>query len=602
MVVRELVTLLGFQVEDSKLKSYEQGMQKVMRTIGLVSVGVAALGTIFVKTAGDMEQTQMAFEVMMGDAEKAKQMVDELYQMGAKTPYISKDLIEDAKMLMLYGRSADQTKSDLQMLGDIASGNTEKLHDLTYAYAQVQANGRLMGQDLLQMVNAGFNPLQIISQKTGKSMMELRKEMEQGGISAEMVTDAFKTATSEGGRFYRMMDKMSKTFLGRWSTVLDNLQLFAVEVGKEVLPMVGDLLDEFSKLMQANGGIIKTGLVAFFKNLVYAIGYAVVVAEEIIDSLGGLENIMRITGNVINFVWGLISGLVKILWKLRWILGIIITSMIIFNGYMKVKALIEYVRYLLWFTKATRIAAVAQTLLNGTMLANPIFWIILAIVALVAMVWWMVKNWDKVRAFFIKLWDSIVGAFKWAFNFIWSLLDNKWIQGLLAMFMPFIGIPIMIIKNWDVISGFFKSLWEGVVKIFMWAVDKIRGVWDWLVEAFNKIAQFLGLSPKDKKNGGKQGKPPKKGPKYAKGTDYVPEDQWAFVHKGERITPPGRGSGGTMVNNTFQIYSNPTIVVPEGTSKAQADYLKKTAKQVVHEEWQAILRQVKGANPIPGVS
>ena len=77
-----------------------------------------------------------------------------------------------------------------------------KLSSLTLAFSQVQSTGRLMGQDLLQMIGQGFNPLQIISEKTGRSMADLKKDMENGAISADMVTEAFKIATSEGGRFF----------------------------------------------------------------------------------------------------------------------------------------------------------------------------------------------------------------------------------------------------------------------------------------------------------------------------------------------------------------------------------------------------------------
>ena len=82
------------------------------------------------------------------------------------------------------------------------------------------ASGRLMGQDLLQMINAGFNPLSEISRKTGKSIGVLKEEMEKGKISAEMVTQAFYSATQAGGQFHGMTEKMGQTAAGKWSTLL----------------------------------------------------------------------------------------------------------------------------------------------------------------------------------------------------------------------------------------------------------------------------------------------------------------------------------------------------------------------------------------------
>lgn len=91
-------------------------------------------------------------------------------------------------------------------------GNADRFQHLALAFAQVSAAGKLTGQDLLQMVNAGFNPLQEISKKTGKSISELKDDMADGAISVKMVEDAMKGATSEGGRFFGGMEKASKTF------------------------------------------------------------------------------------------------------------------------------------------------------------------------------------------------------------------------------------------------------------------------------------------------------------------------------------------------------------------------------------------------------
>lgn len=86
-------------------------------------------------------------------------------------------------------------------------GDSQKFGSLTLAFSQMSAAGRLMGQDLNQMINAGFNPLQVISEKTGKSIAQLKKEMESGAISSQMVADAFSSATAEGGKFHGMIEK-----------------------------------------------------------------------------------------------------------------------------------------------------------------------------------------------------------------------------------------------------------------------------------------------------------------------------------------------------------------------------------------------------------
>jgi tape measure domain-containing protein len=145
-------------------------------------VGIGGWG---LKLAADAEMSQVAFETMLGSAEKAKKMLADLKEFGAKTPFEFPQLRDNAKLLLNFGISADQIMPTLQMLGDVAGGDGEKLNGLTLAFAQMSSAGRLMGQDLLQMINAGFNPLQEISRTTGESMADLKKRMEAGGITVE---------------------------------------------------------------------------------------------------------------------------------------------------------------------------------------------------------------------------------------------------------------------------------------------------------------------------------------------------------------------------------------------------------------------------------
>ena len=203
--------------------------------LGIVGAALGFAGMSAIKAAADLEQIQISFEVMTGSASKAAAMITDLYDMGAKTPYESKDLINATNMMMLYGISADEAKKNLMMLGDVAAGNAQKLYLLTYAFSQIQSNGRLVGEDLRQLVSAGFNPLKIMSEQTGKSMATLKGEMEKGAISSQMVADAFKIATSEGGQFYKMMDKQSQTIGGLWSNVTDNVNMSLVAIGQQLV-------------------------------------------------------------------------------------------------------------------------------------------------------------------------------------------------------------------------------------------------------------------------------------------------------------------------------------------------------------------------------
>jgi len=251
MVVKIRGDITDFNQALDAAQTRFQGMASNFKKVGenlakFVSLPILAIGAASVKAAADMEMNQAAFETMLGSAEKAKTMLADLADFAAKTPFQLPDLANASKIMLSFGISADKVMDNLKMLGDASGGSAEKLKSMTLAFSQIQSTGRLMGQDLLQLINAGFNPLQIISEKTGKTMGELKKEMEQGAISAEMVADAFKTATSEGGLFFGGMERASKTFSGLMSTLGDNVAALGRGLGELLLPKLKEIVTSVS--------------------------------------------------------------------------------------------------------------------------------------------------------------------------------------------------------------------------------------------------------------------------------------------------------------------------------------------------------------------
>lgn len=207
--------------------------------VGLGGAGAAgAFGLLAgssVQLASELEQTSIAFEVMLGSAAAATKMLSEMRSLAEKSPLELRDVQKAGRTLLQFGLSAENTMPVLAMLSDVSSGNAERFRALSLAFGQMSAAGRLMGQDLLQMINAGFNPLQEISRTTGVSMGELKKQMEDGGISAQMVADAFRSATSEGGRFFGMSDRQSKTLQGQMSKLSDAVSMAMTEIGTSII-------------------------------------------------------------------------------------------------------------------------------------------------------------------------------------------------------------------------------------------------------------------------------------------------------------------------------------------------------------------------------
>lgn len=194
-------------------------------------------GQYALQTSAAFEQLAISFRVMTGSAQTGQELTDAIIELGAKTPMTAHQLSKAAQLLLSFGESAENIIPDLKLLGDITGGEVNRFNQLSLAFAQVGANGRLMGQDLLQMVNAGFNPLQIISQKTGKSMGELRKEMEEGRISFQMVAQAMQDAASEGGRYFGLMEQQAGSLNGLLSTNADTWEQVSKNIGDFFLPM-----------------------------------------------------------------------------------------------------------------------------------------------------------------------------------------------------------------------------------------------------------------------------------------------------------------------------------------------------------------------------
>lgn len=180
-----------------------------------------------------IQRSEAALTSFLGSKEKADQMMESFKQMAATTPIDLETLTSSTQMMLGFGVSADTAGKMMRVLGDISGGNTQRFQGLSLAFSQMSSAGRLMGQDLLQMINAGFNPLEEISRQTGKSIAELREEMSKGAISSQQVTEAFISATEEGGRFHGMLKAQSQGLAGSFAKLKGAMNGMYNELGKE---------------------------------------------------------------------------------------------------------------------------------------------------------------------------------------------------------------------------------------------------------------------------------------------------------------------------------------------------------------------------------
>lgn len=238
--------------------------KKALAVIGGAGV-LKALGSEMIRVRGEFQSIQTAIETMVGK-DMAGQLIPQIKELAKVSPLTMSDMVGAEKMMLGFNIQAEDTIKYLKAISDISMGESTKFNSLTLAFSQMSAAGKLMGQDLNQMINAGFNPLQIISEKTGKSIATLKDEMSKGAISAEMVQQAFIDATSAGGKFYNMSENASKTINGQLSMMQDTLDNAFNEMGQKSESVIMKGIQMTTSLIQnyETVGKILAGLVATY--------------------------------------------------------------------------------------------------------------------------------------------------------------------------------------------------------------------------------------------------------------------------------------------------------------------------------------------------
>lgn len=238
--------------------------KKALAVIGGAGV-LKALGSEIIRVRGEFQAADTAIQTLLGSKEKADALMAQVREYAKISPLEFSDVTSATQMMLGFNIEAERVPRYLQAIGDVSMGNTQKFNSLTLAFSQMSAAGKLMGQDLNQMINAGFNPLQIMSEKTGKSIATLKDEMSKGAISAEMVQQAFIDATSAGGRFYNMSENASKEINGQLSMMQDALDSVFNELGQKSegvimdgIQMTTSLIENYETVGKVLAGLVVT--------------------------------------------------------------------------------------------------------------------------------------------------------------------------------------------------------------------------------------------------------------------------------------------------------------------------------------------------------
>ena len=340
------------------------GMELLTNPYALAAGAVGAI----TKIGAEAEQTAVAFTTLVGSETKAKGMLSEIAKFAAESPFGKLDLTENAKTMLNFGVETGKVLPLIKQLGDISGGNKQALQSLSLVLGQVSAAGKLAGQDNLQFINAGFNPLQELAKMTGESYAKLQDRMSKGQITFENVVQAIQHASGEGGKFFSMMDKQSQTVAGKFATLQDTFIQLAVDIYNKIQPYVSQALDLFISIVP-------------------------VIAEAI--------------AKVINVIEGVIGFVSRFKMEILALSSVIGVAAIVFNA--QAIAMSAYAAAIGVVTTVTRIWTGVQWLLNAAMDANPIGLIIIGIAALVAAVVYCWNKFAGFRAFILTMWDTLKG-------------------------------------------------------------------------------------------------------------------------------------------------------------------------------------------------
>ena len=449
-IVGEYVARLGYEYNNSGLEKFGGdvkalgggimqlgGMLTAAITVPIVGIGVSA--TI---AAAKMEKLQTSFETLTQSKEKGAQLYKEIIDTASKTPYRAETLAKGAETMMAFGIQSEKVVGNLKVLGDIALGDSEKMRALTLAFSQSRAMGRLQGQDLLQMVNAGFNPLEMIAKKTGKTMAELKDEMSKGNISFDMVKQAFIDATGEGEKFYKGMERGSQTLAGLTSTLQDNISIALAELGKSFQGIIKAIVKKLIILAQAVAFLAKVfgklpkpiklivvgfaAIIAIIPVLLFALGAATMGFGALAFSMGAivkqkallLTTFETITAGITSMataIWTYLSPIIiPILLVVAALVGLIAIFGLFKNDYETWKAggdsffsklWVNFEKMKNWFNKIKPyIGAFVSTLLI-------FLGIILVIPAAIWLVYQAFKGWMMIFDLISKNWTKWIDSF-----------------------------------------------------------------------------------------------------------------------------------------------------------------------------------------------
>ena len=308
----------GLSDAQKRVKAFSEniksGVQTAMKIGAAVAAAGAAVGGYVAKTGigynQQMDDYTANMQTLLGGVDKAEAKIKELSDMAAKTPFELPTLADATQTLLAFGVKAEDSTGILKSLGDISLGNASKLETLTRSYGKMSSTGKVTLENVQMMIDAGFNPLNLIAERNHMTMESLYEALSDGKVPFDELTWAIQKATSEGGQFYNGMETASKTLTGRLSTLKENWSAFLALLTKPayetlrdtVLPSAIDMVNKLTASFNESGlqGVLNT-----FSDEVGKLGKSIASKiTEYFDSDQAKTDLQNATGKIAKLLTG----------------------------------------------------------------------------------------------------------------------------------------------------------------------------------------------------------------------------------------------------------------------------------------------------------
>lgn len=292
--------------DEQRIKQFtdnvEQSSEGIVSSFGNIGKAVAGIGigitlqswvSDIISVRGEFQQLETAFTTMLGSAQKAQALMQQITDTAATTPFDLKGVAQSAKQLLAYGESADNVNDTLVRLGNIASGLSIPLNELTYLYGTTMVQGRLFTQDVRQFMGRGIPLVQELSKLLGKTTDEVNQMVTDGKIGFEEFQQVIQNLTNQGGMFYQLMEEQSKSLTGQISNLGDAFDGMLNKIGKETEGILGGGIQAATMLVENYDTCLSVlgRLVAVYGSYKVAVA-AVAIAQRKSTNIAALDNMV----------------------------------------------------------------------------------------------------------------------------------------------------------------------------------------------------------------------------------------------------------------------------------------------------------------------